>query len=614
MMPTTIMSTTMHTPFTLDAQTLLPELFKAHPQTRAVFNRYGLRGCGGPQGPSETLAFFAGAHGIDLPTLLTQVRQAIHDPLAQQQAQAQLQSDAQPRISDAIYRPFFLTGLLVILTVGAAWGTLILWKIAVEGSFTGISIHEVNAHGHAQIMGWVGLFIMGFAYQAFPRMWHVELPMPRVALMTWLLMLIGISARCAAMMFTHASWAVPWHTLGTVLEVLAVLAFACIMLTALRRSRQPMQPYIGFALASCAFLLVQSIYSGWHVHALITAADRAALLAQIATFQSPLRDLQIHGLAMLMIFAVGMRMFPVMFGLPEMTHRRAWWALGILLTAIMLEVSLFLAYRLTEAHAYAAGLLLPWSMLLLGAGLIVIPWKLWQPLPEPGRSDRSAKFIRIAFAWLFVALVMLLLLPVYQMISGIVFSHAYYGAVRHAITVGFISMMIVGMGAKVVPTLRGIEASGLPRLWLPFVLLNLGCAMRVVFQIGTDWHPAFFKLVGFSGLLEWTALLLWSLHLAAIMLNRGRYRQSDEVNWGPRPTTINAEHRVAAVLHWYPELEPVFVTYGFDLIRVPFLRRTLARQVTLQQVCRMKNVPLESFLNVLNASRTGLPLTILHGR
>lgn len=113
---------------------------------------------------------------------------------------------------------------------------------------------------------------------------------------------------------------------------------------------------------------------------------------------------------------------------------------------------------------------------------------------------------------------MLLLMPVYQVISGIAFSHAYFGGVRHAITVGFISMMIVGMGAKVVPTLRGIAPDHLPRLWLPFVLINIGCLLRVSLQVATDWHPAAFQLVGISGMLEWTGFAIWGAHLVVLMI------------------------------------------------------------------------------------------------
>lgn len=587
----------------LGPDTLLPDLFRAHPEARAIFNRYGLRGCGGDHGPAESVAFFAGAHGVALEPLLAEIDRVVRDPVAREAARTQLAEDARPRLADAIYRPFFLAGLGMILTVGAAWGVLLLWKISLAGSFTGVTTQEVNAHGHAQIMGWVGLFIMGFAYQAFPRMWQVDLPAPRLALLVWLAMLIGIAARSSAMMATQELWARPLHHVGTGLEIGAVAIFAWQLATAFARSGKPLEPYAGFALASVGFFLLQTVYSGWHIARIMTAPSREAMLAQIATFQAPLRDLQIHGMALLMILGVGIRMFPIIFGLPETPRRRGWLALGLLLVAIGLEVGLLLAYRLTGRQAAAYALLVPWLLLPLGAGLIVGPWRLWRPLPEPGRSDRSGKFLRAAFAWLFVSFAMLGLLPVYQAASESEFSHAYYGAIRHAITVGFISMMIVGMAAKVVPTLRGLEPGQLPALWPTFVLLNVGCLWRVSSQVLTDWVPSVFLLTGVSGLLEWTALALWAGHLGAVMLGWGRYRQSAAADWGPPPERLGPEHRVAAVLAWHPELEPVFVEHGFELIRNPVLRRTVARQASLQQVCRMKGVGLQRFLEVLERSR-----------
>ena len=588
--------------------TALPDLFQSHPATRAVFNRYGLRGCGGERGPAETLGFFAAAHGVAIEPLLEQVRRVIRDPLARQQASAQLHDDARPRLADAIYRPFFLAGIATVLTVGAAWGVLLLWKIGVNGSFTGVTVHEVNAHGHAQIMGWVGLFIMGFAYQAFPRMWHVDLPAPKMALATWIAMLLSIAGRSTAMRFAGQPWAGPMHLAGVVVQTAAVVVFIGQLRVALRRSGQPAQPYIGFVLAALGFFLLQTVYGGWHMHRLMHAADRDAMLAQIATFQSPLRDWQIHGMAMLMIFGVGIRMFPAIFNWPTVPHRRAWAALVIILTAVVLETSLFLIYRLTGYHAAAAAMIVPWLMLPIGGGMIVARWRVWRSTvahnaddgSNPHVVDRRAKFVRIAFAWLFVSFTMLLLLPIYQAVSGIAFSHAYYGAVRHAITVGFISMMIVGMAAKVVPTLRGIEPQRLPALWLPFVLINLGCFLRVTLQILTDWDAGVYRFVAISGALEWTGLAFWAAHLSAVMLGLGRYRTSAQASWGPVPESIRPDHRVAAVLDWYPQLEPTFVEHGFDLIRNPLLRRTIARQVTLRQVCRMKDVDMDRFIAALN--------------
>jgi hypothetical protein len=107
----------------------------------------------------------------------------------------------------------------------------------------------------------------------------------------------------------------------------------------------------------------------------------------------------------------------------------------------------------------------------------------------------------------------LLLLPLYQFAllpalasesaatkSG--FSHAYYGAVRHAITVGFVSLIIVGAAAKVVPTLKGVDVRRLSSLWSPFLLLNIGCTLRVVGQVATDLTTSAFPFAGVSGCME----------------------------------------------------------------------------------------------------------------
>jgi uncharacterized protein involved in response to NO len=147
-------------------------------------------------------------------------------------------------------------------------------------------------------------------------------------------------------------------------------------------------------------------------------------------------------------------------------------------------------------------------------------------------------------------MVMLLLLPLHQAISGIPFSHAFYGAIRHAITVGFISMMIMGFAAKVVPTLNGVDPAKLPKLWGPFVLINTGCFLRCFLQTMTDVHPAFFKFVGISGVLEVSALAWWGVGLIGIM-RRGK-REALQTKRVAPPLLITGEHIVADVIQWFP--------------------------------------------------------------
>src|SRR5262249_56462183 len=98
------------------------------------------------------------------------------------------------RLADTIYRPFFKAGIAVVLTLGAAWGAYLLLRIGLTGRFAAAGLHDVNAHGHAQIFGWVGLFVMGFAYQAFPRFKQTTLAAPCLARVSLGLMVTGLLA------------------------------------------------------------------------------------------------------------------------------------------------------------------------------------------------------------------------------------------------------------------------------------------------------------------------------------------------------------------------------------------------------------------------------------
>ena len=172
-------------------ETLIPDLLAAQPHVRSVLDCYGRAGCGGPQGPHGSLRFFARAHGVPLQRLLGELRSPVESgPAAMKQL-----APASESVADTIYRSFFKAGILVVLSLGAVWDAYLLLRIAHDGTFTAAGLHEVNAHGHAQIFGWVGLFVMGFAYQAFPRFKHSSLAYSRLALATLWMMLGGIVAR-----------------------------------------------------------------------------------------------------------------------------------------------------------------------------------------------------------------------------------------------------------------------------------------------------------------------------------------------------------------------------------------------------------------------------------
>jgi hypothetical protein len=419
-----------------------------------------------------------------------------------------------------VSRPFFTAAIATVLTVGALWGVTILIRIALSGSFTAVGLHEVNAHGHAQIFGWVGLFVMGFAYRVFPVLLGRDLPCTHGARYGWIAMLVGVVLRSGLQPFVvaHPWLLVPAH-LGSVLEIAAVAVFSIQMLWLLGAAP-------GRLLSGSAWLIrvalgcffVQTIASAVYFHLTAVATDRESLLWLISHLQPSLRDLQVHGFAMLMVLGVGMTLLPLWFGVRRLGPRGAMIAAVLLGLAVVGEITGFqLMQSVTRRWAALWGL----------SALVMFVTALWIVLrsnvlwPYPMIS-RSSKFIRAAHAWLLISLGMLVLLPVWQFVVltalapgshavEIGFSHAYYGSIRHAITVGFISMMILGMGSRFME--RTADPAVVPHwsLTVPFVLVNIGCAMRVGFQALTDLHAMAFPIAGVSGILELSGIAVWAV-------------------------------------------------------------------------------------------------------
>jgi hypothetical protein len=591
----------------IDGQLTIPELLRVAPQVRPVLDRYGLKGCGGVLGPAESLAFFARAHEVPLARLLEELRDAAR-PVSQPMPLPLADS---PSRSDAIYRPFFKAGIAVTLTLGAVWGAYLLLRIAVSGSFTTAGLHEVNAHGHAQIFGWVGLFVMGFAYQAFPRFKHTTLAHPNLAFASFGMMLAGVVGRSLLEPVAGTmAWARSAAVAASILEVLAITLFIGILAATWRAADKPLAFNDYYIVSSLVWFFVQAIYEAVYLVATLRVSGRDELVGLVATWQAALRDAQIHGFALLMILGVSQRIFHHFYGLPAPNRRLSLVALVCLNAAILGEV---LGLILHSGGGFIWIGVWYASVLVLAGTVAVLVWD-WHIFAAADEPDRTLKFLRTAYAWLLVSLVMLVLLPVHQRIlipwlaSGseaahLHFSHAYFGAARHAVTVGFISLMIVGVAARVVPTLNGVDPLKLSELWVPFVFLNAGCAMRVIGQALTDFIPAAFFVAAISGVLEVLGLTWWGIHLWRIMSGCFGVELPEIPAYLAADGAITVNDRVGAVLERYPFLLDTFLAFGFRPLANPLLRRMMARHVTVASACRHLGVEVEPLIAVLNEAR-----------
>jgi hypothetical protein len=455
---------------------------------------------------------------------------------------------------------------------------------------------------------------MGFAYQAFPRFKHASLAFPHLAWASLGLMLAGLVGRSVCEpLASSVPWVAPVAVASAWLEVAAIGLFAWVILGTWRGAGKALAVYDYYILAALGWFVVQAVAEAVYLAATLAAASREELLALVATWQGAIRDTQIHGFALLMILGVSQRLLHHIYGFPVPSRRFSLVALVCLNLAVAGEIAGLVLMR--GADPAWAGLWYASSFLLTGV-IVALVWN-WRIFGPASEADRSLKFLRAAYAWLLISLGMVVLLPAYQFLllpglapsseaAGLGFSHAYYGAIRHAITVGFISLMIVGVAARVVPTLNGVDIHRLAPLWGSFLLLNVGCSLRVVAQTLTDFTPHAFPVAAVSGLLEVSGLALWGVHLWTVMAGRARTCLSAKVPY-VAATPIEVGHTVGEVLARHPELLVTFLALGFRPLASPLLRKTVARHVSIGQACRHLGREPGPVVEALNQARAPTP-------
>jgi len=588
------MGTPQRTP-TITGDSFLPDVVSRYPSTRVVFDRYGLQGCGGALGPYEQVGWFARLHGVPIDPLLAELNEATSKLIPPD-------TELSPSLADTIYRPFFLAGIATVLTLGCVWGAINLFTIGLKESFNAISYSWVLAHAHAMVFGFVGFFIMGFAYQAVPRFKHTALWKPRFAFSSLPLMISGIVLQTVAHLWSPPSLSL--EIFAAAIQITAVIVFAGVMIQTIRQAGKH-EMYDRFLYAALAWFLIAAIANPIIFKLFELAGTREERLFNLATFNIPYRDVELLGLAVVMILGISLRFLPHAYGFREPSRQWVSFLFWGVNGSILGGAILFIA-GITSGNHWL--LMLQWvtSVLLLVIAIVTpFRYRLFGTVAE-SECDRGLKFIRAAHVWFILATAMLVFTPIYNFgiympITGsrVPFSHAFFGAYRHALTVGFIMMMIVGVSSKVVPTLSGVDVRHANSLWPTFLLLNLGNLTRISFQIATDFSPAAYPVMGVSGFIEVVGLTLWGYELFTNM-RVGKKLERESIASNFSHLDITPTTKVGEVLARYPQSLEIFVQWGFPLLRNPVLRKTMAHAITIEQACRREGVDLPGLLHELN--------------
>ena len=384
---------------------------------------------------------------------------------------------------------FAATALAIGLTVGFGLGLWLLlarvWGVSLLGA-SWLSL--VQVHGILQLFGFAGFFAMGIALHAVPRFRGAGPPPRSLVWITYLATVGGLGIRSTAQAVPDLPARGSLLLIGGGFLVLGTLAFAAATLGSLAGGRNPHRPDelaigAGVALFPIAALLVALEAIGSVPRIVDQVTDDRALWTMLL------------GAIGTLIFGAWARLAPgFVAALPARPR------------PFIAGVVLWLIGVAALAGQQAAG---PW---LLFAGLAITtgalsvfgPGIARQPLQDHARLTRIG--VRSAFAWAFVGIGILVAGTV-----GLAGSYLQISAGRHAVALGFVTLMIYAVAARALPAFLG------RRLWSPrlqaatLLVANLAVALRVFPQLfeGAEFDAA----IGVSGMLAYTGLVLFTVNV-----------------------------------------------------------------------------------------------------
>lgn len=148
------------------------------------------------------------------------------------------------------------SGLVFMLLPGTFLGVWNLLQISGRESAASVSPAWLQAHGHAQVFGWIGSFILGIGFYSIPKLRGAAKPAFSAAWACWAMWTTGVAVRWAANVYVWEwRWLLP---LSGVLELAAFLIFfrAVSQHRPKDSSKDRLEPWIWVVIsASTGFLI-----------------------------------------------------------------------------------------------------------------------------------------------------------------------------------------------------------------------------------------------------------------------------------------------------------------------------------------------------------------------
>jgi hypothetical protein len=401
------------------------------------------------------------------------------------------------RRKNLMLRAWILSGLFFMVFPGTLLRFSNLMAISAHHGLGSLSAAWIQGHGHAQIFGWIGSFVLGIGFYSQPARGRSVLRTPLTCFLLWT---SGVALRWAVNIYG-------WHwrlmlPASASFELVAISLF----IRAASRHRLPAQGETVKPRMELWMISVLLSTVGIAAAVIFNFAECLHLAAQGGSLSFPnaldARYLVILGWGFLtpVVWGFSARWLPTFLAIAKPDSRL---------------FSVALALDVAGVLCGCAG----WTQLaavLLTLGAVAIGFCLHLGQRPHGRAKVQGihpsfpTFIRLAFVWLVIAGGMMIWAAFADQRGGI------WGASRHALTVGFAATMVFTIGPRTLPHFGGVYAIFSKRLmFLSLLLLQTGCTLRVLSEpLAYEglFHFAW-KTLPVSGMFELGGVLLFALNL-----------------------------------------------------------------------------------------------------
>jgi len=565
----------------IDRNMTVKEVLDQYPETAKVFKKHNLLIVGKSCGPHEPMAFFTKAHGVEYEQFANELEAAI----SEKPEKIDLIEIDPSLIGDTIYQKFVKTALIISVTTGCLYGAIKLFQVGLGGSFDVLSKKAIQMHGSSQLVGWVGLYIMGFFYFILPRLKGTTLAGRKWANLSYYLVLAGLIVRALFYVLEKSDTPV-YPLIAGLLDTGAAGIFLGVCLKTIRQSTEPKGIQDNFILAGIVWFLVSGIiYSILNLQLYLGSfpSKNPLVVGSVPPYLfSAWVHLFLMGFVFNFIFGISSKTISSFLDTPpvkEVLIRKFFFIYNFSLIGYVISA----LTRIQMIYFITLLLITHFTWLFIGS-LRVFEKKVGEL--DDVQMDRShERFIRFGYGWLTISLGIAL----FQLMAKDPYAlHMLRGAANHGYTVGFVSMLMIGLSMKMIPVFTGNQIWSSALTTWTFWLLNIGNTLRIGFELlAITKNPTIHHIVGFTGFLEVTALILFGINIWVTMTKEEAYEE--------KPIEVfTGNETVYALTEQFPKTIPILKEAGFEKITNPMLRKTLGRAITIKKACQEQKVDFNS--------------------